>query len=75
MHTVELFVHILYLTWSWNYDTLSYMKHEEKLTRHITFTVEPSFFSRLQTAARAKGLKVGSLIRMVLVEWMERNAK
>jgi hypothetical protein len=51
------------------------MKREEKLTRHITFTVEPSFFSRLQALARSKGLKVGSLIRMALVEWMERNEK
>ena len=51
------------------------MKLEEKLTRHVTFTMEPSFFSRLQGVARSKGLKVGSLIRMILVEWMERNAK
>jgi hypothetical protein len=48
---------------------------DEKFTRHFTLTFQPSFYERMVEAAQAKGIQPGSLVRMAVAEYLEREAK
>jgi hypothetical protein len=48
---------------------------DEKFSKHFTLTFQPSFYDRMVEAARSKGLQPGSLVRMAVSEFLEREAK
>jgi hypothetical protein len=48
----------------------------ERFTKHFTMTFRPSDYDRMVAAAESKGgIQPGSLVRMAVSEFLEREAK
>jgi hypothetical protein len=47
----------------------------ERFTKHFTMTFRLSDYDRMVAAAESKGIQPGSLVRMAVSEFLEREAK
>jgi hypothetical protein len=46
----------------------------EKFTRHVTFTVQPSVWAQVQDAAQSRAVQPSSILRMALAEFLARDS-